>query len=186
MAGGFDLGDVDFTHLHHRGEGALGFVATGGDRLGQDARGDLPRKAPAVLAPAAFAGLAAVGDDRVPVAVGFLLGVGGDLEGEGDAVFAVRAAIEAETVDAADRELDGEDIAGLARRIVGGRVVDRRHFAVGKRGRIEARRIEGILIEPQANRIFGSRSFHGVSLVRSGSAGKPEGVSPFSKLTERF
>ena len=44
---------------------------------------DLPGDAPPVLAPAALALLAAIADDRVPVAVGLVLVVGCDLEGEG-------------------------------------------------------------------------------------------------------
>ena len=51
--------------------------------LGQHARRDLPGHAPFVLAPAARALLAAVPDDRVPVAVGLGLIVGRDLEREG-------------------------------------------------------------------------------------------------------
>lgn len=176
--GGFDFGDVYFAHLHHGGEGALGFFAACGDGFGQDSRGDLPRDAPAVLAPAAFARFAAIGDDRVPIAVGFLLGVGRDLEGKGDVVFNVRAAVEADAGNAADRELDNEDVASLARGIVAGRVVDSRHFAIRKRGRIEARRVEGVLIKPEANRVFGNRLFHRVIFVRSGSAWKPEDVFP--------
>src|SRR5687768_14684487 len=64
----FDRGDVDFAHRHHRLEGALGLGLVGtADRLEQDARGDLPGEAPAVLAPAAFAFCTAILRDRVPV-----------------------------------------------------------------------------------------------------------------------
>src|SRR5262245_62408607 len=76
-----DRGDVDLLHRHHRVEGALGLAAAGRERVGQDARRDLPGQAPAVLAPAAIALLAAVLDDRVPVAVRLVLVVRGDLEG---------------------------------------------------------------------------------------------------------
>src|SRR3954447_18537693 len=52
----FDLGDVDLFHIHHRFERALGGAAIGiVHRLEQDARCDLPGKAPLVLAPAAHA-----------------------------------------------------------------------------------------------------------------------------------
>src|SRR3546814_7431078 len=71
---GLDLGDVDFLHPHHGFERALG---GGRIRVGIDihelARGYLPGQAPFVLAPAALAFLAAIADDSVPVAVGFLL-----------------------------------------------------------------------------------------------------------------
>src|SRR5829696_4877331 len=75
--GGFDLGDVDLLHRHHRFEGALGGIAV---RIvhgfEQDSRRDLPGEAPLVLAPAAFALLTAVLDDGVPVAVGLFLVLG--------------------------------------------------------------------------------------------------------------
>src|SRR5215212_10710644 len=69
--GRFDFGDVDLAHRHHRFERALGRRAIR-ILLGfeQDLRGDLPREAPFVLAPAAGAFLAAIADNRVPVAVG--------------------------------------------------------------------------------------------------------------------
>jgi hypothetical protein len=47
----------------------------------------LPRDAPLVFAPAALALLAAIADDGVPVAVGLLLIVGGDLERGGFTMF---------------------------------------------------------------------------------------------------
>ena len=101
-----DRGDVDLAHFHHGREGALGGQSAGGHGIGQDARGDLPGHAPLVLAPAAATFLAAVFDDGVPVAVGLLLGVGGDLEGEGLALLELRPAVEAEARDAEDGELN--------------------------------------------------------------------------------
>src|SRR5213594_227118 len=77
-----DSGDVDLLHRHHCLEGALGLSATGRQRVGQRARGDLPGEAPAVLAPAARAFLTAVADNRIPVEVSLRLIVRGDLEGE--------------------------------------------------------------------------------------------------------
>src|SRR5262245_361591 len=66
-----DRAHVDLLHRHHRIERALG---DRGVRVGvgvdQDDGGDLPGQAPPVLAPAAIALLAAVADDRVPIAVG--------------------------------------------------------------------------------------------------------------------
>src|SRR5688500_9170108 len=43
---GLDGGDVDLLHRHHRLEGTLCLTATGGKRIGQRARGDLPGEAP--------------------------------------------------------------------------------------------------------------------------------------------
>src|SRR6188474_3405393 len=65
---GLDGGDVDLRHRHHRFEGPLGLIATSGKRVGQHARRDLPGEAPAILTPTALAFLAAIADDRVPVA----------------------------------------------------------------------------------------------------------------------
>ena len=113
-----DGGDVDLLHRHHRVERPLRLGSAGRERLGQCARRDLPREAPAVLAPAAGALLAAVADDGVPVAVGLFLIVGRDLEGKRLAVLEHRAAVQAEAGDAEDRELDGEDVALLAAREV--------------------------------------------------------------------
>jgi hypothetical protein len=81
-----DLDDVDLPHIHHRFECALRHIATLGHRLGQDARRDLPRQAPFVLAPATRTLCAAVTDDRVPITVGLHLVVGGNLKGERFAV----------------------------------------------------------------------------------------------------
>src|SRR3954471_1840147 len=67
--GRLDRGDVDFLHRHHRVEGASGGCDVGADGgVKQDAWRDLPGEAPPVLTPAAGALLAAVLDDRVPVA----------------------------------------------------------------------------------------------------------------------
>src|SRR5688500_16777797 len=89
-SGRFDCRDVDLLHRHHCLEGTLGFITTGGKRIGEDARGDLPGQAPAILAPAALTFLAAIADDRVPVAIGLFLIVRCDLEGKGFAVLELR------------------------------------------------------------------------------------------------
>ena len=95
--GHLDRSDVDLSHLHHRFENALGRRAIGvGQRVNEDARRDLPRQTPPVLAPAALALLAAVSDDRVPQAVGFCLIIGGDLEREGLAVLELRPTVQAD------------------------------------------------------------------------------------------
>src|SRR5690242_21675620 len=79
-----ERGDVDLAHLHHRVERGLGLCRIPvGHELGQTLGRDLPRETKAVLAPAAHALLTAVGDDCIPVAVGFLLVVGCDLAADG-------------------------------------------------------------------------------------------------------
>src|SRR5262245_19268565 len=161
---GVDPGDVDLLHRHHRVERALGLGAPLGKRLGQGAGGDLPGEAPAILAPATFALLAFVADDRVPVAVRFLLVVRRDLEGERLAVFERRAAVEAETGNAQDGELHRQDVSSLAAREVAGRLVNRSHFAVRKGSGVEARGILRVLVEPEANGVLG---FHGPPCIVS-------------------
>jgi hypothetical protein len=64
---------------------SLCFIAAS-HRLGQHPRRDLSGEGPLVLAPAARTLLAAIADDGVPVAVGLVLLVGGNLEREGFAL----------------------------------------------------------------------------------------------------
>jgi hypothetical protein len=64
----------------------------------------LPGNAPFVFAPAARAFLPAIADDGVPIAVGLVLIVGGDLKREGFVMFERRAAVEADASDAGNRE----------------------------------------------------------------------------------
>src|SRR5580765_1375149 len=150
----FDRGDVDLLHRHHRLEGTLGLTAAGRKRVGEHARGDLPGEAPAVLAPTARAFLAAVADDRVPVAVGLLLIVRRDLEGKSFVVLELRAAVEAQTGNAQNGELHSQHIALLAARVVTRRLVNGGHFTVRKGGGVEARRLMRVLVEPEADRVL--------------------------------
>ena len=145
---------VDLLHRHHRLERAFGFSATGRKRLDQRARGDLPGKAPAILAPTALAFLAPVADDGVPIAVGFVLIVRRDLEREGFAVPELRSTVETEAGDAHDGELHGEHFVLPAARVVSGRLVNGGHLTVGKRGGVEARRFLRVLVEPEADRVL--------------------------------
>src|SRR6185295_16087463 len=135
-------------------ERALGLGPAGRQRLDERAGGDLPGKAPAVLAPPALALLAAVADDRVPVAVRFLLVVRRDLEGERLALLERGAAVEADTRNSQDGELHREDVAGLAAREVAGRFADGGHFAVRKGGGVEACGGFGFLVVPEADRVL--------------------------------
>src|SRR5204863_10110918 len=104
-------------------EGTPGLTATGRKCVDQHARGDLPGEAPAVLAPPALTFLAAIADDRVPVAVRLFLIVRRDLEGKGLAVPELRAAVRTETGYAHNGELHRQYIALLATRVVRGRLV---------------------------------------------------------------
>src|SRR5256714_74762 len=99
-----DRGDVDFIHAHHGIKCALGFTAAGRHRLHQHARRDLPGDAPLVLAPAARTLLASIADNSVPVAVGLLLIIGGDLKRESFVMLERGTAVEAHTRHAGDCE----------------------------------------------------------------------------------
>src|SRR3982074_2293420 len=100
----FDRGDIDFLHAHHGIECALCFSAASRHCLCQHARRDLPGDAPLVLAPAARPLLASIADNGVPVAVGLLLIIGGDLKRESFVMLERGTAVEADTGDAGDRE----------------------------------------------------------------------------------
>ena len=78
-----DRSDVDLFHRHHGIEGTLGDGGIGTtDRFRQRGRRNLPRQSPFILTPAALALLAAVADDRVPIAIRFGLVIGCDLKRE--------------------------------------------------------------------------------------------------------
>src|SRR4051812_14767774 len=154
-----DRRDVDFLHLHHRLERALCFGAAGRHRLGQHARRDLPGDAPSVLAPAARALLSAIAHDGVPVAVGLLLIVGGDLEREGFVVLEHGTAVEADAGYSGDREFDHQHVALLAGRVVTGCTADGSHRAVRKGRGVKAGGSLGVLVVPDADRVL----CHGMS-----------------------
>ena len=162
-ASGLDLGDVDLTHLHHRIEGAFGFSATGRDRVRQHARRDLPGDSPTVPTPPASALVAAVADNRIPIAIRFLLRISRNLEGERLAVFKLRPTIETQTRNAKDGEFDREDFAFLAARKIAGGFVNRGYFTVWERGSVEARRILSILVKPKADGVPCFRAAHKTS-----------------------
>src|SRR5438477_9984064 len=121
---GHDRGDVDLLRSHHRIKRPLCFSAAGRQRLGQHARRDLPGNAPLVLAPAARALLATIADNGIPVAVGLLLIVGGDLEREGFVMFERGSAVKANTRDAGNCEFDRQHVALFAGWEITGRAVD--------------------------------------------------------------
>ena len=99
-ARGLDRGDVDLPHRHHGFHGPLrGSSIRVGHGFEQHTRRDLPGEAPAILAPAAGALLAAVADDRVPVPIGLGLASGCDLKRERLVVLEIRPAVEPEAGD---------------------------------------------------------------------------------------
>src|SRR5262245_20467761 len=149
-----DCGDVDLSHVHHSFKRALCFIAAGRHRFCQYARRDLPRHAPFVFAPAARAFLAAIIDDGVPIPIRLSLIVSGDLERKGFIMFERRTAVEADTGDASNFELDCQNISLLARGIVTGCTVDGAHRTVGKSFGIKSSSGLGIFIVPEANCIL--------------------------------
>src|SRR5512138_3388141 len=162
-ASGLDLGDVDLTHLHHRIEGAFGFGATGRHRVRQHARRDLPGDSPTVPAPPASALLAAMADNRIPIAIRFLLRISRNLEGERLAVFELRPTIETQTRNAEDGEFHREDFAFLAAGKIARGFVNRGYLTVRECGGVEARRILRILVKPKADGVLCFRAAHRTS-----------------------
>src|SRR5205823_1873987 len=126
----------------------------GRQRLHQHARRDLPGDAPLVFAPAACTLLAAIAEDGVPVPVGLLLIVGGDLEGKGFVMLERRSAVQADASDAGHREFDQEYVALVAGRVVTGCAMDGANRAVGKCLGVESGSSLGVLIVPEANRVL--------------------------------
>src|SRR5205814_3967056 len=118
------------------------------------ARSDLPREAPAVLAPTALAFRAAIADDRVPVTVRLFLILRRDLEGKSLGVPERRAAVETETGNAQDGELHRQHIALLAARIVTGSLMNSGYFTIRKGVGVEARRLMRVFVEPEADRVL--------------------------------
>ncbi len=93
--------------------------------------------------------LAAVADNRLPVAIRFRLGVRRNLEGERLGLFEHQAAINTHAGYAADGELHGENLPFLATGKIVGRFADRGNFAVWKSLRVKARCFFRILVEPK-------------------------------------
>src|SRR5258705_5950841 len=151
----FDRGDVDFPHAHHGIECTLCFIAANRQRLCKHARRDLPGDAPLVLAPAERALLASMADDGIPVAVGLLLIIGGDLKRESFVMLERGTAVEAHTGDAGDCEFHRQHVALLAGWVITGCTVDGTYRAVGKGFGVKAGSSLGVLIVPQANRVLG-------------------------------
>src|SRR6185312_14305798 len=146
-----DSGDVDLSHVHHSVKRALCLSATSCHCFGQHPRRDLPRHTPFVFAPAARAFLAAIIDDGVPIAIRLSLIVSGDLERKGFIMFERWTAVEADTGDAGNLELDHQHVSLLARRKVTGCTMDGTHRAVGKGFGIKSSSGLGILVVPEAN-----------------------------------
>src|SRR5579863_2713183 len=157
-SGCLDRGNVDLLHFHHRLERALGGRSIrAGRRLHQHPRSDLPRQAPAVLAPAALALGSAVTDDRVPVAIGLRLILGDNLKGEGFAVLEGRAAIQAEAGHPYHRELDRQHLALLASGVITWGAVYRGDAAVWKGLGVEPGGFFCGTVVPKANYVSGHR-----------------------------
>ena len=155
VAGSFDFGHIDFAHLHHRRKSPFGLVTASSHGIGQDPRGDLPGNSPAVPAPATFTFLAAIPDNRVLITVGFLLGVRRHLKRKSLTVLEGGPAIQPDAWQAHHRELNRDHLALLSRRIIAGSQMNARDFAVRKSGRIKTRGLFGVLVEPQADDVFG-------------------------------
>jgi hypothetical protein len=102
-----------------------------------NARGTICQLNPNLLAPAAHAFLAAATDDRIPVAVGFLLRVGEHLERDRLVEGEFGAAVQPDEMLTQNRELHGQHVAGLTAWIVAGRLMYCGDAAVRKSRGIE-------------------------------------------------
>jgi hypothetical protein len=135
-------------------------IATSCHRIGQCAGSDLPRDAPAILAPPAFAFLTAIADYGIPVTIGLFLIVSRNLEGKGLRVLEGWTAIETETGNPKESELHRQGVALLTARKITGSFVSRGYDAIGKSSGIEASRLQSVL--PDANRVLWFRFGHKV------------------------
>src|SRR5256714_9956480 len=152
---GFDCSDVDLFHLHHRIERSLCGSGIGiGDRFRQDDRRNLPGQSPFVLAPAALALLAAVADNRVPIAIRFGLVSGCDLKRERLVVLERRSSVEPEARKPHHGKLDGQHIPFLSRRKVSWCAVHRSDRRIRKGLGVEPRRVLGVIFVPKANSVL--------------------------------
>jgi hypothetical protein len=79
----------------------------------------------------------------------------GPLEGKGLVVLEGWASVEAEAGNAANRELNREDIALFASWKVRRCLVDGRHDAIRKRVGVEARGLLRVLVKPQTDGVLG-------------------------------
>src|SRR3546814_9616172 len=129
------------------------------------ALGYRPGHAPFVLAPAALAFLAAISDDSIPVAVGFLLIFGHDLEREALALRKCRPAVEEQRRDAHDRHLNHQRFALLAVGIVAGGSLDAVDPGVGECRGVQLRCFLCVMIVPEAHLVLGGHL--SVSSLRS-------------------
>jgi hypothetical protein len=158
------------VHGHHRGERPAGGRGIGiSDRFGECDRRDLPGEAPAVLAPAAGAFLAAIAHDRVPVAIRFSLVGGGHLKRERLALPEGRPAVEPEAGNPQHGEAHGEHIALLAGGKVARSMQHCPHGRVGEGGGVEVCGFLGAAVVPEADGVFGD-GWHG--RARGGGGGE--------------
>src|SRR5690606_14608578 len=109
---------------------------------------------PLVLAPAACTLLPTIVHNGIPVAVGFLLIFGGDLERESFVVLERGPSVEADAGNPRNCEFDHQYVAFLAGRIVTGGTVYGIHLAVGKGLGIEAGSRFRVLVVPEADRVL--------------------------------
>src|SRR5690606_38933859 len=137
---------------HHRVENALCRVAVWArHQIKQSPRSDLPRKAPAVLAPAAGALFAAVFHDRAPVAVRLFLAFGDDHETDRFIGPEIGTTVEADEPPAEHREFDGQRVAFPAAGEIAGGGVLLTDMAVGKGCGVKLGRLSCLaVVEPQA------------------------------------
>src|SRR5262249_19838152 len=98
--------------------------------------------------------LAAVADDRVPVAIRFRLVSGCNLKRERLVVVERGAAVESEAGNAHHGKLDGQHIPSLPGRKVSRGEVHRTNGRFGKGPGVKSRRVLSVAVVPKANRVL--------------------------------
>jgi hypothetical protein len=98
--------------------------------------------------------LSAAADNGIPVPVGLLLIIGGDLERERFVMLDREASVEAGTGNARNCKFDRQHVALFAGRVVTGGTVHSKHRAVGKGLGVVVGGSFSTLIAPEANRIL--------------------------------
>src|SRR3546814_828845 len=167
--GAFDIIDDDLLHLEHGAHCGGGDIAVGaGHQFEQPLGRDLPGETIAVPEPAAGGFGAALGEPA-PQPVDLFLGVAFDQERDGFVEANVRTAVHRK--EGLSGELEGyqHDRSLLAG--IGGSVAGNIHdAAVVEERRVEARRLLGLVIEPEECPDLLTDRRHAVSPVRSWTA----------------
>lgn len=82
------------------------------------------------------------------------------------------SSVQADAGNAEDGEFDGEDVTRLAHGIITGCLVHAGHMAVGKRSGVKVRGSLRVLVEPEADCVFGDGFVHRNTTNETGDLGQ--------------